>query len=175
MAHRPSAKELESAAREVWKLLHFGYLKGRRGTVADLIEPLLRHYILEYRPRIDLARRDRDRCLASAAWQVLWASDDTPTLRQCIKGVQSIRREWDPADRWPADRDALIREVRRIRTHRPRRGKAPSELSRAGKLFELLAEGFVGQDARRGVRPERAALLRDARSTAILIVTGKVT
>lgn len=169
---KPNAEELQRAAREIAHLLTFGYLKGYRGRVADQVEPLLRHYITEYRPRLERARNDRDRRLASAAWQVLWHPHDDATLRRLIAGVQSIRQKWDSEDRWPGDanaRDALIRQIRRICESKPARGRAPSEMSRANKLLELLGTGFMGEDSRKGVRRERAELLRDAESTARLM------
>jgi hypothetical protein len=161
---RPTGAELEHAARELRQLLD-GYLRGYRGSVAERVEPLLRHYVRTYRPRSDAKLDDLLRHLRSAAWQLVLSEPDDAMLRLFVDRVGNLRREFNRADPWPITPSAVVGELSKVLA-----SKRTDPYSKANRVSELFGAGYIDRDTRRGLRPERRALLEHALSTAKLIV-----
>lgn len=160
---------LLAAARRLREHLHH-YIEG--GYVRDAVEPLLRYYLKTYEPEARRKEAELRYSLASAAWQVLLRRPAGQEIQRAWQGVARIRRKYDAADAWPLNRDG----VERVITSALKPGRM-EELTRARRLWECFGEGLLGRggDRRRGVRPEVAELLIEAKASALMHVTGAQT
>lgn len=157
----PTAAELEQAASELQQKLAF-YLRGyRSGEVAKQVEPLLRHWLVDYGPKVRQREERLDRELASAAWQLLFlvrggmkAPDEIAGL---VRGVGQLRRERG-ADEWPDEEEVLLRVRQKLAR------KKATDLTRVDGIWRAF-QGLE-DDPRRGVRPERAEILQRVLSEA---------
>lgn len=161
-----SPERLAQAARELHDFTG-AYLQGYRGLIAAAVEPLLRHYLTEYRPQRMRAERARDFQLASAAWQILGLPHDNATLKRAVAGVAQIRCEYDPTDCWPKGKDSSAAAVI-LRINEVLAAPKAAELTRVGRIFEILAEGYYAPDTRNSVRGPRKELFMAAKAIARL-------